>query len=137
MTRWIELPPNWGSLDMLMGWDAGRAWVLRRGYDMDWAIVEEHSPVSDCYDGREGQADNPQITAIFADGSLLVENHHGDYVCPDWRRHVERDLLPRYHGWKPKHGKMSAGHKFLMLKYCDGDVYRLSTTIEVKEENLQ
>lgn len=137
MRKLPELPQSWGRIDMIMGWDAGRAWVLRRAYDMSWTIVEEHCPVVDCYDERQGWLDECRPTAIFADGSLLVENSHGDYVCPDWIRHVERDLLPRYHGWKPKHGEMAGGHLFLMLKYCGGDRYRLSTTIEVKEEYLQ
>lgn len=120
-----ELPKGWDSLDKLMCCVAGQAWVLLEIYGAEWSTVEEFVHVQDRYDDRE-QFDHDSIcTAIFADGSLLVETRGGSDVYLDWRKHVEDGIFPRYDA----KSRIPGPEYFLLMVYFHYDSRKLSDAL--------
>ena len=126
----IHIPSGWRSLDDLMAWEAGRAYVLRQLDRHSSAVQPDHEFHSSRTSG------DPSCYWVYSDGSLWFVNNAEDDVWGYYRDFIENTLLD---GLRFRKGLCWNGHEYqasdyfadpwliddmdrqLLLLYCDGD----------------
>lgn len=141
MTKWIELPVGWTSLDDMTQLEAGIAYVMYHGVGMDWnEICRWFDPDGGWvrhYRGRWTKADGTTVSGayVFQDGSAYIETSQSNgYVCASVYSFVDAQLLPVYHGHK---GMLPYGLSALLLRHFGGDIQCLCKTMNLNKEQVQ